>query len=304
MFKFPLVILMLLVSLVINASGYNTGMIKIDGLKRQFVIKKPPNWNKNKKFPLIIALHGGGSSWRKFNNGTTKHTLDIETNKQNIIYILPQAINKHWNDGRGTFSEDSPDDVEFISQLISFAIDKYKVDPKKIYIVGMSNGGMMAIRLAIELSDKIKAVAAVSALLNTKIRFKEPKKSVSFLLIHGTEDPVIPFKGGDIKAFSFTKSRGKVVSARKTIDYFLNHNVCSTRPIKTFQDKRPFDKTSINVELYNRCYGSSQVELIQVNDGGHAWPGGKQYLPVGIIGRASREINAGKVIVNFFLSLN
>ena len=303
MFKIAVLIFFLIFSSTLTAGSYKEKTIMVDGIKRHFVVKEPSSWNKKDKIPLIIALHGGGSSWRKFNNGTTKHTLDIETNRKKILLILPQGIKNHWNDGR-TALNNKVDDVKFISKLIDFAIQKQHVNPNKIYVTGMSNGGMMAIRLGIELPNKIKAIAAVSALMNSKIRYKKLKKSVSFMLIHGTEDPIIPFAGGEIKAFSFAKSRGKVISARETLDYFSDNNVCTTRPIKSFQDKRPFDKTSLNIELYNRCYGSAQVEFIQVNNGGHAWPGGKQYLPVNIIGRASREINASKTIVNFFLNLN
>ncbi len=284
------------------AGGFNSETLKVDGRKRQFVVKKPLFWDKSKKIPLIIGLHGGGSSWKKFNNGTTKHTLDIETKKRNILLILPQAIDNHWNDGRKIFANNPIDDVKFISKLIDYAIKKYNVDASKVYITGMSNGGMMAIRLAIELSDKVKAVAAVSALLNYGIRNQKPKNPVSFLLINGTTDPIMPYAGGEIKTFGFSKPRGKVLSARKTLNYFLDNNVCNTRPIKKHQDKRPFDKTSLDFEIYDKCFASTQVESIQVNDGGHTWPGGKQYLPVGLIGRASREINASKVIVDFFLS--
>lgn len=298
-------LILLFVSLTVLSSDFTEETITIDGVERSYVTKFPDNHQSDIKLPVIIALHGGGSTWEKFNKGTTKRTLELYSNKNNMLLIFPQGKSNHWNDGRlkNLKDSDSLDDVKFISKLIDKSIEKHHVDSSKVFITGMSNGGFMAIRLGIELSDKVKAIAAVSAQMSVANQDLNIQKPISFLLINGTDDPVVPYHGGEMKLFKFSKSRGTILSTTQTINYFLNANNCHPKPIKIFKNKRKFDKTSIISNHYEKCESNTQVKLLTVNGGGHTWPGGKQYLPIAIIGRLSREINASQSIVDFFLNL-
>ncbi len=270
----------------------------VDGLTRSYAI----NELETKKLkPLIIALHGGGSRWDKFTYKTTQSTLLNAANNKQAVIIFPQGIKNHWNDGRKHLDNDI-NDVSFISSLIDYSIKNYGVDKNKIYIVGFSNGGFMSMRLAIELSDKITGAAAVSAQLSEAIQHKKMKGNVSFMLINGSQDPIVPYKGGEMKSFRFAKSRGTLLSTQETLNYFLVANQCSKDKEKIYFNNKKFDKTSISIENYDNCDHNTKVKLITVNKGGHTWPGGKQYLPVKLIGKASREIDAGKEVVDFFLN--
>ena len=294
---------LLIVNAVVSAATYENKSININGIERNYVLKYPKTYDHNGKLPLIIALHGGGSNWRKFNTGTSKLTLQKAADREQVLLIFPAGKDQHWNDGRGKnlAGKHKYDDIAFISQLIDLAIADYQVDADKVFVTGMSNGGFMAIRLALELSAKISAVAAVAAQMSVNIAHLNIAQPLSFMLINGTDDPIVPFAGGEMKPFKFSKSKGLLLSSRATVDYFVKHNHCQ-RPAKTkTQDNRRFDKTSLLIRSYTECATNSRVEFITVRGGGHTWPDGKQYLPIGLIGRLSREIDAGAEIMAFFL---
>lgn len=298
--------LFILLSFNAVASSFMHETIKVDGVQRSYVVKLPDGYQQGAEYPLIIGLHGSSSTWKKFNNGTTKHTLERQANLHQMVLILPQGKDNHWNDGRtqSLNGKQAYDDVKFISRLIDKAIKKYQVDDKKVFVTGMSNGGFMAIRLAQSLSIKIKAIAAVAAQMSVKNKNLTMETSTSMMLINGTQDPIIPFNGGPVKLFKFSKNRGSVLSSQQTVDYFLKANQCHNSPITQHQNKRKFDKTQIEIYTYDDCSDNTQVKFIKVIGGGHTWPGGKQYLPIGLIGRLSREFNASQMIVNFFAHIN
>ena len=82
------------------------------------------------------------------------------------------------------------------------------------------------------------------------------------------------------------------------------HNQCNPIPQIKVKNARKFDQTTVVIKTYVNCAKQSRVKLLEINGGGHTWPGGKQYLPKGIVGRLSREINASETIVDFFLNVN
>ncbi len=286
----------------LHANDFIKDSIEIAGQIRHYVYKYPDSYHAIDKIPVVIALHGGGSNWKKFNRGTTKYSLEKAANKNKVLLIYPQGINNHWNDGRD--KNNQTNDVAFISALIDKAINQYHVDTTKVFVTGMSNGGFMTIRIAQELSRKVTAVAAIAAQIGVNNRGLNIEESVSFLLINGTQDPIVPYFGGEMKPFKFAKSRGFVLSTQQTIGVFVNHNQCQSKPKIAVKNTRKFDNTIAIIKKYKDCTKQSQVELIEIEGGGHTWPGGKQYLPKAIIGNLSREINASELIVDFFLNVN
>ena len=84
------------------------------------------------------------------------------------------------------------------------------------------------------------------------------------------------------------------------MSYFLKSNQCQHDYNQQIINNRKFDKTSVEIRQYNNCQNNSKVHRYKVNNGGHLWPGGKQYLPIKLIGRLTREFQASKVILDFF----
>ncbi|MYM92181.1 prolyl oligopeptidase family serine peptidase, partial [Rugamonas sp. FT82W] len=123
--------------------------------------------------PLLILLHGrGGSAAQVLGRGRLPSPLSLWleiADRERWIVVAPNGVNgsdgkSGWNDCRA----DAPgnprvDDIGFIKAIIDAAVARGEADPARIYVMGMSNGGIMALRAASELGERLAAVAAVSA---------------------------------------------------------------------------------------------------------------------------------------------
>jgi polyhydroxybutyrate depolymerase len=284
-----------------------TDSIIVDGLKRTWLIHIPPSYDKTKSMPLLIALHGGGGTGRNMLN-LTMGSFDTIANKKGFFVVYPDGIEKYWNDGRNSkeirywTQREKIDDVGFISALIDHLIKEMNIDPKKVYVTGMSNGAIMTYRLACELSEKITAIAPVAGNIPENIQFScSPSRSVSVLAINGVNDPLVPFEGGDVTGPYGLKRLGKVLSARESVLFWANKNNCSGTPIITYEpDIKPHDGTRVKKEAYTNGNNDTEVVLYAIEGGGHTWPGGMQYLGEKIIGKTCMDINASQVICDFF----
>jgi len=270
-----------------------------DGLKRSFYLHIPPSYDGTKPTPLVIALHGGGGTAEKMYK-LTNNGFNTLADQQGFIVLYPQGLDNHWNDGRKIPNQTSVDDVGFLSALIDHLAATYNIDRQRVYATGISNGGFMSFRLACELSDKVSAIAPVTAALSVDLAATcSPTQPVSILLINGSEDPLVPWEGGEIRIGR--QQRGEIWSTADTIEFWVRQNHCETPPdISQEPDRDPNDGTQVRQEHYLQCQRGTTVILYAIEGGGHTWPGGWQYLPEALIGKTSREINATEVIWHFF----
>lgn len=224
--------------------------------------------------------------------------------RENFIVVYPDGIERRWNDGRGLTRyrahRQNIDDVGFISSLIDELTKELNIDASRVYVTGISNGGMMSHRLACELSDKIAAIAPVAANIGEYMAPGwSPSRPVPVLIINGTDDPLVPWDGGDIRFGQY--KFGRVLSVADTVRFWVSHNQCSPIPVITVEpDKNPSDGTTVRKEKYGGCRDSAEVVLYALEGGGHTWPGGSQYLPEAYIGKTCRDFNASEVIWQFF----
>ena len=281
-----------------------TKMLQHESIERSYHIHLPPGFSKDKPAPLVFALHGGGGNGRKFDQGTTQGTLTAAADKRGVVLVFPEGINKHWCDGRTEIlKKKAYDDVGFISKIIDTMVKNYGIDPKRVYATGISNGGFMSVRLAMDLSEKIAAVAPVTAQVSKALKDKTPKLPISIMIVNGTKDPLVPFDGGHIRLFRFGRSRGEILSTVSTVEHFRRYNGCDKTPKKSkLKDKAPDDGTTVEIEKYTGGKDGTEVILVKVIGGGHTWPGGKQYLRPRTIGTVCRDINASGMILDFFLA--
>lgn len=281
-----------------------TERVKHEGIQRTYHIYLPEGFNRQKSLPLVLALHGGGGTVRQFDQKLSQGQFKTIANQRGVILVFPDGMNRQWNDGRTQHLKRSKsyDDVGFISKVIDRMIDDYGVDSQRVYVTGISNGGFMSVRLALDLSDKIAAIAPVTAQLPLALQHKTPKQPISVMTINGTEDPIVPYQGGHVRLFRFGRSRGEILSASDTIEHFRLHNSCQATPKKTsLPEKDSNDDTRVEMEQYTGCADQTEVTLVKVLGGGHTWPGGAQYLKPKVIGRVSKDINASAMIIDFFL---
>jgi polyhydroxybutyrate depolymerase len=273
-----------------------TGSLRYAGQERTYLLHLPPAYDGEDALPLLFAFHGGGGDGEGMEKLT--HFSDI-ADEHGFIVVYPDGIDNNWNDGRPEVNP-GVDDVGFISALIDELGDVYGIDTSRVYSTGISNGGMFSFRLACELSDKIAAVAPVAALMGVNLSQNcSPSRSVPVMLIMGTDDPLVPWEGGEIGGD--LARRGFAISAASTVSFWVEVDGCSYSPaLEYLPDTDPGDGTRVRKETYSGGHNGTEVVLLAVEGGGHTWPGGVQYMREKVIGVTSRDIDAGEIIWDFF----
>ncbi|MFC1825153.1 alpha/beta hydrolase family esterase [Thermodesulfobacteriota bacterium] len=306
-------ILLTLLALICPGDGAASEIMKKtiehDGRSREYYMHVPSSYH-GMGVPLVLVFHGGGGTAERF----ARYTGFNEISEENgFIVVYPQGINSHWNDGRKSekFRQQNleVDDVAFIMELIKRLKKEYFIDDKRIFATGMSNGGFICQRLAIEKSHHFAAVASVTAQVSEPLvaTFK-PREKISVLIMNGTDDPLVPYGGGEIVLnFPFLaksqrqSKRGRVISTDKTIQLWIEHNRISSPPvIEQLPDVDKNDGSTVERSEWSDRREHVSVVLYKIIGGGHTYPGGFQYLPKRLIGTTCRDMDASEVIWKFF----
>jgi len=284
------------------SSSIQLKKLDINGKERTYFLHLPHAYRSEAKLPLVIVLHGGG----KGNGHTPGKYLGFTAlaDMKGFVVVYPNGIDDHWNDGRGVTyrgaSDNSVDDVGFISQLIDKLIKVYKVDSHKVYVTGISNGGIMTLRLGCEISSKLAAIAPIAANIPKNIMNAcKPDAPLPILLMDGTDDHVVPYNGGYVH-FLWRKM-GEVVSTKETILFWVRHNHCNvTAKEKELPDIDLTDGSRVTVTTYANPKNRCNVILYTIHGGGHTLPGSNIPDRPLLLGKKNKDINGAEVIWQFF----
>lgn len=262
------------------------------GKKREYLLYTPQNHDQKIPMPLVIGFHGGKTSNARFAVTSQFHRL---AEQEGFLVAYPNGIETNWNDGRGTANPDV-DDVGFVTSLINEIRTIRNVDAKRIYVTGISNGGMMVQRLACERSDVIAAFSTVAGAMGTALKPKcSPSRPVAMMIIHSPEDKFVFWNGGEM-----TRGEGgSILSVPDLVDFWKQKNECSTFKKEVLADKGQNDATKVIVHRHGGCKDSSEVLLYKIEGGGHTWPGGEAQ-PAWLVGPTSVRMNATREIWSFF----
>jgi polyhydroxybutyrate depolymerase len=280
-----------------NPGVQKTETITVDSRSREYTIYLPTGYNST-PLPLVFCLHGGGGTSGGFMTMASFNTL---AEKEKFIVVYPQGIEKNWNDGRPTDANKlGVDDVNFFRTMIQTFSTTYKIDSKRIYSTGISNGGFMSSRLGAELGDKIAAIASVAASVeknNVYINING-SNAVSAMYVQGTTDPLVPFLGGVMTA----GDGGTIASHAETIAKWVSANNCAATAVIANVPDIASDGTSAIRRDYNGGTKGTAVSSIVIQNGGHTWPQGVSYSPELIIGKTSQDFNGIETVWEFFKS--
>jgi polyhydroxybutyrate depolymerase len=277
-----------------------------DGLERKFILYQPALMTgQSGPRPLLLVLHGGGGTNRGMLR-LTKGRFNELADRDGFFVIYPQGIDNSWNDGRSDQISGAHrkgiDDVGFLRALIQHLAAAYPIDSERIFVTGISNGGLMSFRLGCSLPDIIRAIAPVTAQIPAAIApLCRSESAVSLAVFNGTADPLVPYNGGQITVLR--RQRGAVLSTDETIRIWLRKNRCRPEAVITELPDIAADGTRVTQFEYSRCENESKVVLYRIEGGGHTWPDGRQYLSVRRVGRTSRDINGCDEIWQFFRNL-
>jgi len=280
-------------------SGHLSKMtIKVNSLKRLFYLYVPKNLPKNQKYPLVFVFHGGRGNARR-----TDRTLKFSqlASKEKFIVVYPESVGGNWNDGRKSerirSQRENIDDIGFVNAIINSVSKKFKIDEKRIFSTGASNGGIFSHYLGAKLSDKFAAIAPViGGIAEPLSKDFNPEKPVSVFIIQGTKDRLVPFNGGNV-----ARNRGRVISTERTIDLWKRHNKVNTEAKKgRLPDIDKTDGCTVETFLWTEGKNDTVVKFYKLHGGGHTWTNTKSYLPKWIVGNTCRDFDATIEIWEFF----
>ncbi|MCB6183942.1 prolyl oligopeptidase family serine peptidase [Leeia sp. TBRC 13508] len=260
-----------------SAGSTTTVEMRFDGRNRTFTIHLPKGYNPSKNTPLVLAFHGGGGSMEFMGKDSNYHLIS-KSDSAGFILALPNGVGTigdklaTWNAGRccGKARDENVNDVGFAKAVVEYMKQHYSVDARRVYAIGMSNGGMMSHRLACEASDVFTAIASVAGTDNTTSC--NPSRPIPILHIHAKDDDHVLYNGGAGEgAFRDESKVTDFTSVPQTINNWASRNRCSSAPAK-----RTLTVAGAYCEDRTGCAGDATVRLCATDTGGHSWPGGGQ----------------------------
>ena len=295
-----------------NTPGWHEGTLPHDSLERQFRFYIPEELPESA--PVVMLLHGGTQSmdaiFRPNAGGTQAWPtvaddvgfLLLVPNGTNIETGAPDGDNQVWNDCRRPaehpVTQSTADDAGFLTALADWSTNRFDVNPNRQYVTGVSNGGKMAFRLAIEQPSRFAAVATFIAQLPVDSACNAPTTPIPMFMANGTDDPITPYAGGS------TDGRGAVRSAETTRDIWVNaNNADSTqRTTEERPDRDPDDGSIVICEDDPAPSTSAPVRFCRVEGGGHTMPSIEHPLPRWIrriVGPQNRDVEGARLAWTF-----
>jgi len=268
------------------------GTVDVAGAPRHYKIHTPPGLDANVRAPLVLVLHGGGGSAENIANNSG---MGPKADREKFVVAYPEGVGRNpgaytWNASHCcafAMTTHAPD-VDFIAKMLDEIEKTRPIDQKRVYICGMSNGGMMSHRIAAVLADRIAAAGIVSG----AIFDDQPKPShpVPIIMFHGTADPVVPFKGGKSPNETVAASMdAPFLSVQAAFDFWSKHDGCEGAVAESASG-------TATKRSHESCKDGTAVVLYEIRDGVHAWPGGQR----GAV--AAGTISATDLMWTFFAS--
>jgi polyhydroxybutyrate depolymerase len=278
------------------SAGTLVRRIEISGVMRSYRLHLPAGRAAASALPLVLVFHGGGSTAAAMERLTRFSEL---ADRERFAVAYPEGLSNHWNDGRDPAvmgARADVDDVPFVAALIDRLVREERIDRKRVYATGYSNGAIFSHYLAARLSDRIAAIAPVAGGIADRFRpaFR-PGAPVSVLIVQGTTDPFVPLEGGEVRG-----TRGRLVATQQAIELWVKANGCSASPeSRDLPDVDPADGCRVASHTWSGGRDGADVTYYEMKGGGHTWPGGAQYLPQSLIGRTCRDVDATTAIWAF-----
>jgi polyhydroxybutyrate depolymerase len=263
---------------------------------RTYLLHVPPHPPRRLGFaegyPLVIVLHGSGASGQTIRQ--MSH-LDSLADGVGALVVYPDAtrnwlgLQSGWNSGAccGAASRNAVNDVGFLRALVAHVETGLRVDRRRVYVAGFSDGARMAYRVGCELSGEVAAIGVVAGSLVTPVC--KPSRPVPLVAFHGLADGELAF---DDSSYATPERAGPVVSGPlpPSVRFWAASNECRAALTST-------PSPSVTRTTFAGC--AADVVFFAIHGGGHAWPGGD---PDGDDGdEPTRELSASAEIIRFFL---
>lgn len=268
--------------------------MEVAGVPRTYVVYTPQELPPES--PLLIALHGllmNGELMRKW----TGYEFDTLAEKSGFAVVYPDGIKRTWN---GCLAHPFPfkrktDDVSFIRAIVANLREEFRIDLKRVYIVGYSDGGDLAFRLLADAPDLVAAIAVAGMAYPEASSCKSVSPAKPVMMVSGVADPLVPYEGGQIGLFGWNAPR--VLSAKRSAEVFAVRNGISKEAV-TVRAVRA-EAGSLVMEYDWSEAGKMPVILYAVEDGGHVVPQRRFRFPR-IFGRTLSDFDMPAKTIEFF----
>ena len=283
-------------TVVRNPDQYNSERVTLrhGGRDRTVVVVTPDDLPAAPS--ALLYFHGSlqnGNVARNF----TGRTFDDMAAERGVVLVYPDGVDRHFNDTRLHLREKTRDlgvdDVGFTRAIVDWLRAERAVDA--VYACGYSNGGQMVMRLLHDAPSLLAGAATFAATMpavdNRVPGLGEDLSPTPYLAIHGTADHIVHYEGG-IAGLDPTHTRGELISARDSAEYFAAANGLGAADHEQFS---PVD--GVLVDRWVRA-GAPPVELWSIEGMGHLVPTPKQ-LPASV-GPGTTAVVAAEVVAEFF----
>jgi polyhydroxybutyrate depolymerase len=250
--------------------------------------------------PAVFALHGLGGTGENFRRFAR---LDDVAEREGIVAVYPDGIAKAWSYGRPinqpmpTTGGETVDDVGFIRRLIDDLVGRGIADPTRIYVMGISRGGLMAYTLACTLAQRVAAAAAlITSMTEYQREDCRPARAVPIMVVAGTNDREQAFDGGQGR-------HGRLLSIPETMNFWRSLHDCTQRDTRVLPHRDPADPTRVTVVEWSSCQSNAGPRLYRVEGGGHQLP---TFRPLGSpmleerFGPRNRDFETADEVWNYF----
>jgi polyhydroxybutyrate depolymerase len=259
------------------ASPSNPQTPAANGARRPPDVYVPPSYDPRVPMPLLVVLHGYTSNSQEVDR---YFQLQRQAAAKGLLYVRPNGTTdasgeQFWNatDACCDLYGTGVDDSAYLAALISDLESRYAVDRRRVYVVGHSNGGFMAYRMACDHADVVAVVVSFAGAMPADRAACKPSGPVSVLQVHGTADTVVPYGGGAIDG-------RRVPAARTSVEDWAVLDGCDPAPTPQAAldvaarsaagaSSRPLAGAETSVLAYGACKSRTVVQLWVIDGGSH-----------------------------------
>jgi polyhydroxybutyrate depolymerase len=282
--------------------------ISSGGTTRTYKVHLPPGYDRSKPIPLVMIFHGIGGTGSLMWHLTQ---FNVAADKKHFAVVYPDGLNHRWDDGAHVNSGD----LNFISDMIAKLSTQIKVDRRRVYSVGYSNGGHFTMYLACQ-TNLLAGMAIIGSSMIEASAGGCSSSRIPAIFFLGTSDPIVPSNDqdhnatlgklgdalgiGSLGSLSVPMAKmGGMMTGEETIEFWARHNGNSPTPYTTqMPDVDPHDGTTVSRNVYGSSSG--EIDYYRILNGGHTWPNAIYNGPSDVVGLVTHDIDATDLIADFF----
>ena len=289
------------------APGDHRIALQHGGRQRSYIVHVPPAAREGRPLSVVLNFHGGGGNAE---NQQKYSRMDALADAEGFLAVYPDGTGRMsdrlltWNAGTCCAYSviNKVDDVGLTLALLADLEARQPVDRRRVYATGLSNGAMMAWRLAVEASRRIVAIAPVAGA--KVLQAGAPQRPVPVMHFHSVDDARALYAGGLGPPFPMTTSQVFHSPVEPTVREWAAASGCLadarvTALLHGQADSKEAGHTATRY-VWAPCRAGSEVVLWKFTGTGHVWPGGLQdHLPR-LLGPSTALVDANLEMWRFF----